>query len=128
MAARKPMPKKYPILGLVKQLLQDAQEWSQAEIEMTRADAKAMMRNCIIALGFIFTSFAILIAAIFTLAQSIIGALATYLHGHIFAGVVVSFMLFALTMVMLAAARYFFGRKLPAKGLIFRRLTASKID
>lgn len=125
---RKPMPKKYSVLRLAKQLLQDALEWSQAEIELTRADAKAMMRNYIIALALFFTGFAILIAAVFTLAQTVIGALATYLNGHFSAGVIVSLSLFALTMLILATARYFLMRKSRSKGLIFRRITGSKVD
>jgi hypothetical protein len=96
MVQRKPMPKKLAILELVKQLLRDALEWSQVEIELTRVDAKAMMRNYIVALGLVFTSFAILIAAMFTLAQTVIGAIATYVHGHVIAGLIVSVALFAL--------------------------------
>ena len=128
MVQLKPVPKNLAIVQLVKQLLQDALEWSQAEIELTRRDAKAMMRNYFIALALLFISFAILIAAIFTLAQTVIGALAIYLHGHIFAGIIVSFSLFGLAVLLLVTARYFLGRKSPSKGLIFRRLMGAKLD
>ncbi len=122
------MPKKYSILRLVKQLLEDALEWSQAEIELTRADAKAVMRNYIIALALFFTSFAILVAAVFTLAQTVIGAIADYVHGHIMAGLIVGIALIGLTMLLLATARYFLTRKSRSKGLIFRRITGAKVD
>lgn len=122
------MPKEYAILGLVKQLFQDALHWSQAEIELTRADAKAVMRNYIIALALFFTGFAILVAALFTLAQTVIGAIADYVHGHILAGLIVSAALFGLTLLVLATARYFLTRKSRSKGLIFRRIRGSKVD
>jgi Putative Actinobacterial Holin-X, holin superfamily III len=122
------MPKKYGILGLLKQLLQDALEWSQTEIELTRTDAKAVMNNYITALALFFAAFAILIAALFTLAQTVIGAIATYVHGHIIAGFIVSAVLFGLTLLLLAIARYFLTRKSGSKGLIFRRITGVRID
>lgn len=124
----KPMHKRNSISGLLKQLLQDALEWSQAEIELTRADAKAMMRNYIIALALLVVSFAILIAAVFTLAQTVIGALAAYVHGHLSAGLIVSAALFGLTLILIAIARYFLTRKSRSKGLIFRRITGTKIN
>lgn len=124
----KPMHKRNSISGLLKQLLQDALEWSQAEIELTRADAKAMMRNYIIALALLLVSFAILIAAVFTLAQTVIGALAAYVHGHLSAGLIVSAALFGLTLILIAIARYFLTRKSRSKGLIFRRITGTKIN
>jgi uncharacterized membrane protein YdjX (TVP38/TMEM64 family) len=122
------MPKRQPILGLVKQLLQDAFQWSQTEIELTRADAKAVMQNYIIALALFFTSFAILIAAVFTLAQTVIGAISAYVHGHIVAGLIVSATLIGFTMLLLATARYFLTRKSRSKGLIFRQLKGEKIN
>ena len=124
----KPMHKRNSISGLLKQLLQDALEWSQAEIELTRADAKAMMRNYIMALALLVVSFAILIAAVFTLAQTVIGALAAYVHGHLSAGLIVSAALFGLTLILIAIARYFLTRKSRSKGLIFRRITGTKIN
>ena len=128
MVLLKPMHKRNSISGLLKQLLQDALEWSQAEIELTRADAKAMMRNYIIALALLVVSFAILIAAVFTLAQTVIGALAAYVHGHLSAGLIVSAALFGLTLILIAIARYFLTRKSRSKGLIFRRITGTKIN
>lgn len=122
------MPKRNSMLEFVKQLLENAVQWSQAEIELTRLDAKAMVRNYIIALALIFVSFAILIVALLTLAQTLIGAIAAYVHGHIFAGLIVSAVLFGLTMLMLVMARYFIMRKTASRGLIFRRITGSKID
>lgn len=122
------MPKRHAILGLVKQLLQDALDWSQAEIALTRSDAKAVMRNYIIALALIFVGFAILIAGVFTLAQTVVGAIASYVHGHIVAGLIVSAALILLTILLLATARYFLTRKSRSKGLIFRRITGAKID
>lgn len=120
------MPNINGIFELINRLLQDALEWSQAEIELTRADAKAMVRNDIIALVLVFVSFAILVAAFLTLAETVIGALATYVHGHILAGIIVCAVLFGITIVLLATARYFFTRKSQSKGLIFRRITGGK--
>ncbi len=122
------MPKRQQILGLVKQLLQDAFQWSQAEIELTRSDAKVVMRNYIIALALFFTSFAILIAAVFTLAQTMIGAIATYVHGHVIAGLIVGIVLLSLTILLLITARYFLTRKSRSKGLIFRRIKGEEIN
>ena len=128
MELRKLMPKKNAILGLLNQLLQDAIQWSQAEIELTRSDAKAMMRNYTIALGLFLLSFAILIAAMFTLAQTVIGAIADYVHGHVIAGLIVGISLTFLAVLLIATARYFLTRKSQSKGLVFRRLKGSKID
>ncbi len=122
------MPNKHSILSLVNQLLQDAIQWAQAEIELTRSDAKAMMRDYIIALALFFTSFAILIAAVFTLAQTVIGAIAAYVHGHVIAGLIVGIALMVLTVLLLVIARYFLIRKLPSKGLVFRQIKTSKIN
>ncbi len=120
------MPNITALFDLLNRLLHDALQWSQAEIELTRSDAKAMMRNYIIALVLIFISFAILIAAFLTLAETIIGAIAAYVNGHIFAGLIVCAALFGLTIILLATARYFFTRKSHSKGLIFKRLTGEK--
>jgi hypothetical protein len=129
MAQRKRMPesghRKPAILRLLQQLVHDAIMWSEAEMAFTRADAKAFLRSYAIALGFIFSGFAVLIAAIFTLAQTIIGALANYVHGNTIAGLIVSLGLFALTLLLLAAARYFLTRRASSKGMIFRRLTGT---
>lgn len=111
------------IFRLLRQLIQDAIAWSEAEVEFTRADAKAFLRSYIVAFGFIFVGFAMLIAAVFTLAQTIIGALASYVHGNTIAGLIVSVGLFALTILLLAAARHFLTRKASSQGMIFRRLT-----
>ena len=112
----------FAILALIKQLINDAVDWSNDELALTRSDAKALLRRYLIALGLLFVSFAILIAAIFTLAQTLIGALAEYLHGHLIAGTIVSLALFILTFALMAAARYLFARKARAKGLVFRRI------
>jgi len=126
MEPRKLMPEKqqsnFAILTLIKQLISDAVDWSNDELALTRSDAKSLLRRYLIALGLIFVSFAILIAAIFTLAQTLIGALAQYLHGHLIAGAIVSLALFVLTFALMAAARYLFTRKARANGLVFRRI------
>lgn len=122
------MPKDISIIRLVRQLVQDALAWSQAEIELTRKDAMAMVRNYIIALALIFVGFAMLIAALLTLAQTVIGAIATYVQGHTLAGLIVSVALFGLAMLVLILARYFFTRKSHSMGLIFRRISGEKIE
>jgi uncharacterized membrane protein YdjX (TVP38/TMEM64 family) len=132
MAQRHRMPehghRKLAIFRLLQQLIQDAVAWSEAELAFTRADAKAFVRSYVFALALIFAGFAMLIAAIFTLAQTIVGALAIYVHGHTIAGLIVSFGLFGLTLLLLAAARYFVTRKASSKGMIFRRLTGVGTD
>jgi uncharacterized BrkB/YihY/UPF0761 family membrane protein len=112
----------FSILELARQLIADAVHWSNDEMALTRVDAKSLLRRYVVGLGFIFVSFAILIAAVFTLAQTVIGALAEYLHGHVIAGLVVSFLLFVLTMGLMMAARHFFLHKPRPKGLVFRRI------
>lgn len=118
-----PGHRKSAILRLLRQLVHDAIVWSEAEVAFTRADAKAILRSYIVAFGFIFGGFSVLIAAVFTLAQTIIGALASYVHGNTIAGLIVSVGLFGLTLLLLAAARHFLTRKTSSKGVIFRRLT-----
>jgi Putative Actinobacterial Holin-X, holin superfamily III len=132
MVQSRPMPynqrQPFSILELVKQLITDALDWSNDEMALTRVDAKSLMRRYILGFTLMMISFAILIAAIFTLAQTVIGALSEFLHGHIVAGLIVSFMLFAITIILLAVARYFFVNKARAKGLVFRRILGEKIE
>lgn len=122
------MPKNHDqdlsILELVKQLLINAVDWCHAEIALTRLDMKSLIRRYMVGVGLIFTSFAILIAAIFTLAQTVIGALSSYLYGHTIAGLVVSVVLFILALLIIFGARYFFFAKTKSKGLIFKRIMA----
>jgi hypothetical protein len=130
MELSKPMSKDqrqpFSILELIKQLITDAVDWSNDEMALTRVDAKLLLRRYLIGLGLILTSFAILIAGVFTLAQTVIGALAEYLHGHIIAGLIVSLVLFVITIIMTAAARYFFTTKVRPKGLVFRRIMGAR--
>jgi Putative Actinobacterial Holin-X, holin superfamily III len=130
MELSKPMSKDqrqpFSILELIKQLITDAVDWSNDEMALTRVDAKLLLRRYLIGLGLILTSFAILIAAVFTLAQTVIGALAEYLHGHIIAGLIVSLILFVITIILTAAARYFFTAKARPKGLVFRRIMGAR--
>ena len=112
----------FSVLELVRQLIADAVDWSNDEMALTRVDAKSLFRRYLIGLGLVLISFVILIAAVFTLAQTVIGALAEYLHGHIVAGLIVSFILFAITIALMAIARAFFTKKARPKGLVFRRI------
>lgn len=112
----------FQVIELLKRLMRDAVDWSNDEMALTRNDAKTLLRRYVIGLGFILASFAVLIAAIFTLAQTLIGALAEYVHGHIIAGLIVSLVLFMITLLMMAIARYLFTHKTRVKGLIFRRI------
>lgn len=116
---------KSALFKLLEQLVEDAVAWSETEIANTRTDAKSFLRNYAIALGFIFAGLSVLIATVLTLAETIIGALASYVHGHAVAGLIVSCGLFALTIGLLAAAQYFLKRKPRSRGLIFRRLTGA---
>ena len=118
----------FSILELVKQLIADAVDWSNDEMALTRVDAKSLLRRYLTGLFLILISFAILIAAVFTLAQTMIGALAEYLHGRIVAGLIVSFILFAMTMALMAMARSFFTKKAHPKGLVFRRIMGSTAE
>jgi hypothetical protein len=52
----------------------------------------------------------------------VIGVLAEYLHGHVIAGLIVSVVLFAVTVILMAVARYFFISKARPRGLVFRRI------
>ena len=112
----------FSVLELVRQLIADAVDWSNDEMALTRVDAKSLLRRYLTGLFLMLISFAILIAAVFTLAQTMIGALAEYLHGHIVAGLIVSFILFAVTMALMAMARSLFTKKAQPKGLVFRRI------
>lgn len=114
--------RQFSILELMRQLISDAVDWSNDEMALTRVDAKSLLRRYIVGLGIVFVSFAILIAAVFTLAQTVIGALAEYLHGHIISGLIVSLVLFILAFALMIAARYFFTHNARPKGLVFRRI------
>jgi|GEM_PF-3109298 len=118
----------FSVLELAKQLITDAIDWSNDEMALVKLDAKALLRRYLVGLGLILTSFAILIAAVFTLAQTVIGALATYLNGHIIAGLIVSIVLFGITLAMLILARYVLTHKVKARGLIFRRIVSGKTE
>ena len=118
----KPRKASFSILDFAKRLIEEAVAWSNDELELTKQDAKAMVRRYIIALGLVFAGFAVLTAAIFTLAQTLIGALALYLYGHVIAGLVVSLAMFALTGGLLMLARYMVTRKTNPKGMVFLRL------
>ena len=115
-------PRPFSVFELVTQLIADAVDWSNYEMALTRVDAKSLLRRYLIGLGLMLISFAILIAAVFTLAQTVIGALAEYLHGHIVAGLIVSFILFAITIAFMAIARSLFTKKGRPKGMVFRRI------
>jgi Putative Actinobacterial Holin-X, holin superfamily III len=112
----------FSILELVKQLIADAVDWSNDEMALTRLDAKTMVRRYLFGLGLILTSFAVLIAAVFTLAQTVIGVLAEYLHGHVVAGLTVSLILFIFAFMLIASARHFFKNQAQPRGLVFRRI------
>jgi len=114
-------------MALIKKLFTDAVDWSNDELALTRNDAKALLRRYVTGLVCFCISFAILIAAIFTLAQTVIGALAEYLHGHLIAGLMVSFVLFILALIAMAAAHHCFAHKSKAKGLVFRRIMGEEI-
>ena len=117
---------KLVLFRLLQQLVHDIVAWSEAEMAYTRADAKAFLRSYVFAFGSIFAGFSVLIAAVFTLAETIVGALAAYVHGHTIAGLIVSLSLFVVTFLFLVAARYFLTRKASSKGMIFRRLTGGE--
>ena len=118
----------FSILDLVKQLITDAVHWSNDEIALTRLDASRMMRRYVFGLALILTSFAILIAAVFTLAQTLIGPLAAYLNGHVAAGLIVSLVLFGMALVLVLLARYVITYKVKAKGMIFRRIISGRTE
>lgn len=75
-----PMPEKSscrsPLLVFLKQLMGDVAAWSNDELALTRLDAMSVLRPYMIALGLIFVSFAILIAAVFTMSETTVGSLA----------------------------------------------------
>ena len=110
------------ILELVKQLLAGALGWSSAELELAKLDARSLLRRYIFAIGLLFASFAILTAAVFTLAETLIGALADYVHGHLIAGLIVSMGLLAIVAVMIAVAYASITKSPTPQGVVFRRL------
>jgi len=118
----RPHKASFSLLDFAKRLIDEAVAWSNDELELTKQDAKALVRRYVIALGLVFAAFAVLTAAIFTLAQTLIGALAVYLYGHVVAGLVVSLIMFGLTIGLLLIARYTATRKTTPKGVVFLRL------
>ncbi len=110
------------VLELVKQLLAGVLGWSSDELRLTKIDARALLHRYLFAIGLLFTSFAIMIAAIFTLAETLIGALAEYVHGNLIAGLIVSLGLFCIVAVMIAVAYSFITKKPAPQGVVFRHL------
>jgi hypothetical protein len=96
------------IVESVRQLMRNAIDWSNDEMALTRVDDKSFFRRYVVGLGLLLASFAILIAAAFTRAQTVMGSLAEYHHGHIAAGLLVSLTLFILTIGLMAAMQYSF--------------------
>jgi hypothetical protein len=109
-------------LELAKQLLFGALGWSNDEMLLTKLDARALLRRLAFGLGLLLASFAFLIAAVFTLAETLIGALADYLHGNLLAGLIVSAGLFCITALIAYFAYAWITRKPVSKGVIFRKL------
>ncbi len=118
----RPNKSSFSILDFAKRLIDEAVAWSNDELELTKQDAKAMVHRYVIALGLVLAAFAVLTAAIFTLAQTLIGALARYLYGHVVAGLVVSLVMFGLTLGLLLIAKSTATRKAMPKGLVFLKL------
>jgi hypothetical protein len=116
----------FSILELVKTLLVGALGWSSDELALTRLDAKAMLNRILLGVVLFFASFAVLTAAIFTLAETLIGALADYLHGNLIAGVLVSAGLFCVTGILMAIGYFSIKAKPKARGMVFRKLLGSK--
>ena len=110
------------LLELAKQLLFGALGWPSAELTLTKLDAKALLHRYVLGLILLVVSFAVLTATVFTLAETVIGALAEYVHGNLIAGLIVSAGLFCLTAVMIMIARSSFTKVPPPKGMVFKRL------
>ncbi|MEO6607518.1 MAG: phage holin family protein [Aestuariivirga sp.] len=118
--------KNTPIFELVKKLLMGALGWSSDELSLTKLDAKALLNRVLLGAGLLFFAFAMLTAAIFTLAETLIGALTDYLHGNFAAGLVVTVGLLLITALLMAFA-YSSIKATPApRGVIFKRLLGSK--
>ena len=125
---RKPHSSSDSLLELVKQLLLGALGWSSLELKLAKTDAKALLRRFLLGISLLFAGFAILIAAVFTLAETLIGALADYVHGNLIAGLIVSAALFAITALIVTLAYAFVTRRPVPKGVVFRRLLVSRRD
>lgn len=110
------------VLALVKQLLAGVLDWSGDELRLAKLDARVLLRRYLFAIGLLIASLALLTAAIFTLAQTLIGALAEYVHGNFVAGLIVSLALFGITALMVAVAYSSIMKKLTPQGMVFRRL------
>lgn len=102
--------------------------WSDNELRLTKMDAQALLRRFLLGVGLLFFGFAALIATIFTLAESMIGALADYVHGNFVAGLIVSAALFAATALIIAIAYVVLTKTPPPKGMVFRRILGRRKD
>lgn len=119
---RKPHIENPAVLELAKQILLGLLGWSRDEVRLTKLDARALLHRYLFGLGLLFASFAILTAAIFTMVQTLIGALADYVHGNLVAGLIVSLGLFGITALMIAVAHSSITKKPVAQGVVFRHL------
>lgn len=115
-------------LELVKQLLMGVLGWSSDELRLTKLDASALLHRFLFGGVLFFTSFAILTAAVFTLAETLVGALAEYVHDNLTAGLIVSAALFGLTAILIAVAYASITKKPVARGMVFRRLLGRPRD
>jgi hypothetical protein len=114
------------LFELVKTLLMGALGWSNNELAMAKLDAKALLNRVLWGAALLFAAFAMLTAAIFTLAETLIGALADYLHGNLPAGLVVSASLFCLTGLLMAVGYFSLKTRPKPQGIVFRKLLGSK--
>ena len=112
----------FSILDFFRRLIDEAVAWSNEELELTKQDAKALVHRYMMALGLMIGGFSVLTAGIFTLAQTLIGALALYLYGHVIAGLVVSLAMFVVTAGLFLLARHLITQKTTPKGMVFLRL------
>lgn len=114
------------VFELVKRLLLGALGWSTDELNLAKLDAKALLNRVLVGVGLLFFAFAILTAAIFTLAETLIGALADYLHGNFMAGLVVTAGLLLIVAVLMAIAYSSIKARPKPKGAVFKRLLGTK--
>ncbi len=130
MALPTPVPRsrgaKSSILEVVKLLFLEALGWSNEELRLTKLDAKTLLHRYLLGLGLLFAGLAVLTATIFTLAETLIGALADYVHGNLIAGLIVSALLLGLTMLLLGLAYAHVTNSSNPRGVVFRKMLGSQ--
>lgn len=113
---------KLPLTGLVRELADQAADWADAELALTKAEASVLLQRYLAAIVVATAGVAVFLASVVILAQGCVAALLPYVGGQVFANLIVGLALVGLTVLLALQARRLQMRKARPLSLIFRWL------